>query len=702
MNKKVIVSSALSLVMCASMVTGATFALFTSESKTNIAVTAGNVEVVASINDESIVTYSLGEKQATAGTFELGGSATYDTASNKLTLDKVAPGDKAEFNVHVENKSNITVLYRVKVEFAGELQNALVATVQFPGAEAATTLDSSYAATAWMSFDETNVVDLPMSVELPYTVGNEYKSKSAEIVVTVEAVQGNATNLVMIGNEKYATLDEAIAAAEDGDVIGLSGDFTLPLGNLKDKEITFAAIADGYATIDMKNVATGQATSGASLTFDGVTVEFGTENYRGIQHATKVVYKNCTLMGKQFMYAPTVVFNGCEFINYADYCVWTYDASDVTFTDCTFTTGGKAVLVYTESAHTATHTYTNCTFNSNKTLATDKAAVEVGESANGKATYTINLNNCTQTNFAPNMSNNALWGNKSSMDKDHLIVTIDGQSVNTLVNKYVITTAAELRDILTMAGSAGADNSIIDLQADVKLSEAWTPVNVDGYNGADVITLNGNGHTISGLTAPLFAGGFAGGSGIVINDLTIADSNMVSTNELGAGAFIETIDSMDVITLKNCHVKNSSISGTRTGGLIGWNSGYNNENDGPVKLNVTIEDCSVVDCEIIGDGTVGGIIGHAGANAWTWNTIKNCKVENCTLISNDDSYRVGAIVGTANSGEVVIEGCTSTGNKIEQNNNGTEIARPEGQSELYGRFVPNDTGKLTIDGVEIK
>ena len=41
-------------------------------------------------------------------------------------------------------------------------------------------------------------------------------------------------------------------------------------------------------------------------------------------------------------------------------------------------------------------------------------------------------------------------------------------------------------------------------------------MSVDGYNGADVITINGNNNTITGLNAPLIAGGFAGGSGIVI------------------------------------------------------------------------------------------------------------------------------------------------------------------------------------------
>ncbi len=268
-----------------------------------------------------------------------------------------------------------------------------------------------------------------------------------------------------------------------------------------------------------------------------------------------------------------------------------------------------------------------------------------------------------------------------------------------------VATAEELKKMLNDFTDSGAGNNTINIANDIilKEGETWTPIEVKGYTGADVITINGNGHSIKGLNAPLFAGGFAGGSGIIINNLTIAESTIVSTNTLGSGAFIETIDSMDEITLNNCHLLNSSVTGSRTGGLIGWNSGYNNEIDGAVKLYVTVKGCSVKNCEITGEGTVGGIVGHAGANAWTWNTIENCVVEGCTLISYDDSYRVGVIVGTANVGEVTISNCVSKNNTCKQDNKGVEIARPEGQSELYGRFVPqNGSGKLTIDGVEIK
>ncbi len=264
-----------------------------------------------------------------------------------------------------------------------------------------------------------------------------------------------------------------------------------------------------------------------------------------------------------------------------------------------------------------------------------------------------------------------------------------------------VATVEELKAMLTVSTDSGAGDNTIELASDIILAdgENWTPVSVQGYTGAGIVTINGNGFAIKNLNAPLFAGGFAGTSGIVINDLTIADSKIVSSNTQGSGAFIECVDSMEEIKLVNCHLVNSTLYGSRTGAFLGWVAGYSGA--GAVQTDVLIEKCSVVDCTITGEGTVGGIVGHAGGNPNTFTTVQDCTVTGCTLTSNDDSYRVGVAVGTANVGVVTIQRITESGNTLLQNNNGTEIVRPEGQSNLYGRFVPAGTGKLTVNGVEI-
>ncbi len=267
--------------------------------------------------------------------------------------------------------------------------------------------------------------------------------------------------------------------------------------------------------------------------------------------------------------------------------------------------------------------------------------------------------------------------------------------------KPVVMTTAELRATLTAFTSAGSGNNVIEIGKDIVLKEGetWTPAKVDGYHGAGVVTVLGNGHKISGLNAPLFAGGFAGNSGIVVKDLTLDGVKINdATSDQGIGAFVCNVDSMPTIELDNCHLTNSemiSTGGARVGGLIGWTSGYNNPNDGPVDTYIKITKCSVEGCTISAKGSVGGIIGHAGCNPATYHTISDCMVKNCVLTSTDDGgWRVGVVVGTANVGELTINNITESGNTITQ----TGKTAPE-HSNLYGRFVPGTTGKLVIDGV---
>ena len=282
-------------------------------------------------------------------------------------------------------------------------------------------------------------------------------------------------------------------------------------------------------------------------------------------------------------------------------------------------------------------------------------------------------------------------------------ISVETNGVWTVVRgtKPVVMTTAELRATLTAFTSAGSGDNVIEIGKDIVLKEGetWVPAKVDGYHGAGVVTVLGNGHKISGLNAPLFAGGFAGNSGIIVKDLTLDGVKINdATSNLGIGAFVCDVDSMPTIELDNCHLTNSEIistGGARVGGLIGWTSGYNKPNDGPVDTYIKITKCSVEGCTISAKGSVGGIIGHAGCNPATYHTISECSVKNCVLTSTDDGgWRVGVVVGTANVGELTITNVTESGNTVTQ----TGKTAPE-HSNLYGRFVPGTTGKLVIDGV---
>ncbi len=431
----------------------------------------------------------------------------------------------------------------------------------------------------------------------------------------------------------------------------------------------------------------------------------------GFGRAKSVAFEGCTYEG-QFRSMSPVTFTGCTIDPMTSY-IYT-DYSDATFTGCTFNCSeGKGIQVYNDGNSTnTTINVENCTFTAAKVGNTwdGKPVTAIDINSNGEK-FTVNITNSTATGFGTGLfSNSQLWNIKGG--ETNVTVTIDNNvaypffTQDETTGEYTVTTVQGLKDVLTSAGLAGAGNSTINIASNIDLTGVeWTPIKVDGYHGADIVTVNGNGATITGLTGGLFAGGFAGGSGIVIKNLTIANSTIIANNTLGYGAFVGCADAMDEITLINCHLTNSTIitpndgdDESRIGGLIGWTAGYNNQNDGPVDSYITVQNCSVTDCTLKGAGSIGGIVGHAGANAATFTTIENCTVTGNNLISTDaGAWRVGVVVGTANNGQCVINNITESNNTLSQ----TDKTAPAGQSNLYGRFVPAGTGTLEIDGVSL-
>ncbi|MBQ8807738.1 MAG: hypothetical protein IJZ81_00340, partial [Clostridia bacterium] len=179
----------------------------------------------------------------------------------------------------------------------------------------------------------------------------------------------------------------------------------------------------------------------------------------------------------------------------------------------------------------------------------------------------------------------------------------------------------------------------------------WSPVTVSAP-GYPVVTVNGNDKTITGLNDMLFAGTWAGGSGLIINDLTIKKSTIVNDKDdingnVGVGAFIGFPQASATITLNNCHLVESHVEGGHwTGGLIGYAAGYAG-NDGPVFMNLTITGCSVTGSTITGKGSAGGVIGHGSGNGWTNVVIENTTVSGNTITSTGSSTnKAGAVMGT--------------------------------------------------------
>ena len=278
--------------------------------------------------------------------------------------------------------------------------------------------------------------------------------------------------------------------------------------------------------------------------------------------------------------------------------------------------------------------------------------------------------------------------------------------INNAVAKIGETTYTTLQKALD-AAVAGTGNVTVEIIKDIDLTNVdWNPVTVSAP-GYPVVTVEGNNKTITGLNDMLFAGTWAGGSGLIINDLTIANSNIVhdendSAGNIGVGAFIGFPQASATITLNKCHLVNSTVNGGHwTGGLIGMAGGYNG-NDGPVFMNLTIKDCSVTGSIITGKGSCGGIIGHGSCAAWTAVKIQNTTVSGNTVTSTGSSTnKAGAVMGTIGAAgqPTTANGVTLTGGAMVDAivSGNTVKSNNEVITTIYGR-QGTDTGILELNG----
>lgn len=228
MKKKVgiIASSVATIAVCASMVVGSTYALFTSEDKVDIAITSGNVEVTAVAQN---LKTDYDKEYVTSSNVEA------DIAGNTVSLNNMTPGDIVTFDIVVENKSTVSIKYRTSIKCSEGLE--LMSGLEFTVGEGEEAEDYSglvsYVST-WTDWAEAGKVTVPVTISLPGDAGNEYKNLSCKIAYAIEAVQGNVDKSGEQGElikTKVSTAEELNSAlayvSENGGKIMLTDDITL-------------------------------------------------------------------------------------------------------------------------------------------------------------------------------------------------------------------------------------------------------------------------------------------------------------------------------------------------------------------------------------------------------------------------------------------------------------------------------------------
>lgn len=224
-KRSVIITAILAIIMCASLAAGATFALFTSSSSVNIAVTSGNVEVTASVVD--IQKSYVDENGETVNGRLFSGDATFDEGAHTVTLSNVLPKDTVKFKVKVVNGSNVAIKYRMVMSLVED--NGLFSSLDI-------TLNGKkfYGYTSGTKYAlleaEQQIADIPVVISLPE--GATCNNTACKLTYKVEAVQGNASvedfpevpenTLAVNTTEDVRVLEKAISgenAVLDKDVV---------------------------------------------------------------------------------------------------------------------------------------------------------------------------------------------------------------------------------------------------------------------------------------------------------------------------------------------------------------------------------------------------------------------------------------------------------------------------------------------------
>lgn len=347
--------------------------------------------------------------------------------------------------------------------------------------------------------------------DMSSTVGEVVGGRSANAVdVNKNNEKENVTikraglGVAQIGDKLYKTLDEAVAAATEGQTILIieAGDYELP--NLP-KNVTIKGAADGI--VSFTHTSKGSIASVPNgATFNNVIFNWGNVDYNGFQHAGTINMENCTLNGRLSSYGD-MNFTDCKFVqDNSDYNMWVYGAGNVVYDKCTFTGKGKLLHLYCEGPDLVHKvTVKDCKFVNSGSQ--NKAAINVkATSTRGALKYELNLvgNNTCEGEFPTAV------GEQDNEDKTWILsplAQVDDRKVSpdsiTVIENgkkiypvnYVASIGDKKYESLQDAFNAAADGETVKMLCNVELSDKMTVSLADRS-----VVLDLDGKTLTGRT----------------------------------------------------------------------------------------------------------------------------------------------------------------------------------------------------------
>lgn len=673
-TKKLIMGSALAIGFCASLMAGTTYALFTSESGVNVAVTSANVSIDASINEKSVQTKQLYETEWTdgmGGTYAKG--VSYDAKTATITLNNFLPGDAVKFDINVVNGSSVDVQYRAswKTQNDDGLFDGLAITIDGASYDGTTTYS------AWKLVKTGDALDsVEVQIELPEKADKAYNNKSCTLVFSVEAVQGNASvdngsadvTYIYTARDLKAFADSVNAGntyanktVELMSDVSLAGMNWTPIGlNCDDTAHAFAGTFDGngYTISDLKIDRKEAVYQAAGL--------FGALNGIAKNFTVKNAYVNALSLGNSdgntsngiAVVAGSIVWagtqSGVENVNIIDSEVYgnryvggiagyAYgNVQDCTVSGCTlvatpdkltgsYDNGDKAggIVAYRNDDTSAMHKVTGNTVK-DTTIEAWRDFGGIGGCVSNNSTEFRNnkVENVTlRTGYIADYNKahtnvNEIIGRLTSGAIDETNTATDVKILNVLADgfynvanskEYAVTNASGFiawHDMID--GQQMPADSVIKLYDDIDMTgKVWSSIWAHAESKKYVGTLDGQGH--------------------VVSNFTMSGKGMFSGTP-GQTAFFKNI------VMDNANVSEGGIGGEN-------NKQFRAVFIGQLYGNAEFHNVTVKNSYVAGKWGTGLLVGSLGAGDSAGNIVK---IENCEMYNNTVyglNYYIGGFVG---------------------------------------------------------
>lgn len=696
-KRNVVISAILAIMLCISLIAGATFALFTSESGVNIAVTSGKVDVVASVVTDSVYTKSKGTEYTQGGNHMYSGEeAKFE--NGELTVSNMVPGDGITFNIVIKNNSSIEVKYRTIISCLSD--NGLLSGLNVEIGNVAkydgTSIISDYETLAVNSDD----ITVPVKIELPEDAGNVYQGKTLTLSYKVEAVQGNAdmtkpdTDTYYV----YTAMDlvnfkknyNKIAIMNDIDLTGyawkgLSGldmgdDGLTILGNKHYvSNLSAPLVVEAMGTLNINELTIKNSTMAQINDGESSTRGFGA--FLQLMRAGTVTLTDCCVDNVKMITEADTRVGGLIGVAYAN-----VNVSNCTVKNCEFKAFGSigGIIAQACDSDNSVYTISNCSVNDTILKSIDDGGWRVGSIIGSAAAGKTYVNACSYS------GNTLSQDNKTAPDHELFGRITPGGELYIDGGKY-IADGVIFKDNAYMISSAKGLVYCAETFNTSNLTEGKT------FKLTQNIDMSGIKWTPWGNETQYFCGTFDG-QNKTISNLTINDTGVAVGHATG---FIGRLgaNGNGTKTIKDVTFDNASVSGYH---YVAVAVGYNEF--GIVK-NVKVINSTVTNNHNTEDATgeacgdkAGAVVGMVGASAAFADengigSVDCCSATNCTIAGARD---VGQIVGCAyqKNGKTQVTNCTVTEVTVFCNaqagtcmDNGEDKTATNVNSEIVGRLM---------------